>query len=50
MNVWDFAAQQPVAACIIAAFALAGLCVLAVYFAVLSLGHIVSIFLFWGWA
>jgi hypothetical protein len=33
MNVWDFAAQQPVAACIIAAFALAGLCVLAVYFA-----------------
>lgn len=32
MTVWDFAAVQPVAACIIAAFALAGLCVVAVYF------------------
>lgn len=31
MNVWDFAAQQPVAACIIAAFALAGVCVVVVY-------------------
>lgn len=33
MNAWDFAAAQPVAACIIAAFALAGVCVVAVYFA-----------------
>ncbi len=32
MNAWDFAAQ-PVAACIIAAFALAGVCVVGVYFA-----------------
>ena len=33
MNAWDFAAAQPVAACIIAAFALAGVCVVGVYFA-----------------
>lgn len=32
MSAWDFAAQQPLAACIIAGFALAALCVLAVYF------------------
>ncbi len=33
MTVWNFAAQQPVAACIIAAFALAGVCVVGVYLA-----------------
>jgi len=33
VNAWDFAAQQPAAACIIAAFALAGICVVVVYFA-----------------
>ena len=31
MSIWDFAAQQPLAAVILAGFALAGLCTALVY-------------------